>query len=164
MYRAFVFRTSFLFFAARSHRCLKTLLFTAIKYVSMVFNTHCASFYRLSLLRCHLSRSRRQRASATSAAILRLDLAILACHFPSHFHSLVSVLKKNKSFAAFCQFLLFFFTFNLFIFSSPSNSPHDRASECVRHSPKLEQSNKQLLVRSFSSNYPTFTLLLQYLL
>ena len=97
VYRALVFRASFLFFAARSHRCLKTLFFTAIKCVSMVFKPHCASFYRLSLLRCHLSHSRRLRDSATSAVILRLDLAILACQFPSHIHSLVRVLKKIRS-------------------------------------------------------------------
>lgn len=88
-------------FAARSHRCIKTLFFTAIKSVSVVFNSHCASFNRLSLPRCHLSHRRRQRDSATSVVILRLDLANLAYHFRSHFHSLVRVLKKEQDFRSF---------------------------------------------------------------
>ena len=109
MYRAFVFRASFLFLLY-GH----TVVFsTAIKCVSMVFYVHCASLNRLSLLQCHRSDSRRQRDSATSAIILRLDLVILACHFTSHFHSLVRVLKKEQDFRSFLPVssLSFYFQF-----------------------------------------------------
>jgi len=130
----------------------------------MVFNTHCASFNRLSLLRCYLSHSRRQRDSATSAVILRLDLTILAYHFPSHFRSLVRVLKERTRISQLSSSFFFVRLFSICSSSSASNLLSDRASECARCSPKLEQSNKQLLVASFSSNFLTFPLLLQKLL
>jgi hypothetical protein len=159
VYRAFVFLP---LFAERSQPCLNTLFHCNQVHFNGL-QTQCASFNRLSLLRCHISHSRRQRDSSTSAFILRLDLAILACHFSSHFHSLVRVLKKEQDFRSFLPVssLSVYFQFAHLLPQVPCCLLRDRASECARFSPKLEQSNKQILVGSFSSNFPTFPLLLQ---